>query len=415
VNQVSSLSAARALAAAIVVGAACVLGLLPAAAVAAGPPGGIVGPFGGGVIKAPSPPAQPGLYALQASPTAVIVGWYDRSTDEQKFVLYRRSASGAWQEIYEVPTRNVTGGGDYYYDDTDHSVSGQCYRIAAVNQNGSGFTSEECTVRPDPSVFPQSPPTAVKQWVGLSSVNDGTGDLQTTTRSQDTSLTWSNQTFGVDLNWSSPPALWKIEAQGGPQLMGGQAVALRVWGGGWLKYGHETWGVDLQLSDTPSYEWYLLAGTPGRPIDGSTFALWNSAANDYLVYGDETFGVNLNWYQKTLPQQNPPPPPPHGVKSYVIYNCTTEQRPVEMWVSDLSAGGGWVDEGRLDEQYAGSACPYAGQPFTFTPPVPGHEYEIEAVDYLAPGCSNEPNMSCERLIRTFVADPGGDVLSATIS
>jgi hypothetical protein len=348
-------------------------------------------------------------------PTAVTVGWYDRSTDEQKFVLYRRTASGAWQEIYEVPTRNVTGGGDYYFVDTDRSLSGQCYRIAAVNQNGGGYTSEECTVRPDPGSFPQSVPSAVKQWTGLSNVNDGTGDLQSTTRSSDTDLIWSNQTFGVDLNWSEYPTLWKIEAQGGPQLMKGQAVALRVWGGGWLTYGHETWGVDLQLSDTPSYEWYVVGGTPGTAIDGGTWALWNSAANDYLVYGDETFGVNLNWYQKTLPQQNPPPPPPHGIKTYVVFNCVSEDRPLEMWVADLSAGGDYVDEGRLDPQWAGTDCPYTGQPFAFTPPVAGHRYVVEAVDYLAPGCSNDPHGGCEVLTSApFVADPNGQVVSTTI-
>ncbi len=88
--------------------------------------------------------------------------------------------------------------------------------------------------------------------------------------------------------------------------MRGQAVALRVWGGGWLKYGNETWGVDLVLSDTPSYEWYVVGGTPGIPIDNGPWALCNNAAHDYLVYGDQTWGVNLNWYQKTLP---PPPAP----------------------------------------------------------------------------------------------------------
>ena len=280
-----SLLGHRAFAAAIVVVGAAVLGLLQASGAAAAPPkgqadvlapahpkasapvpgaasavGGIIGPIGGGVIKPLAPPLFPGLYTIQAMPLAVTIGWYDRSTDEQKFVLYRRDGHGAWQEIYEVPTRNVAGGGDYSYVDTNRSLSGQCYMVAAVNQNGSGYTKEECTVRPDPSRFPQSVPQSVQQWFGLNSVNDGTGNLQTTTRSSYTSLTWSGQTFGVDLDWSEYPALWKIEAQGGPHLMRGQAVALRVWGGGWLKYGNQTWGVDLQLSDTP----VLRVVRPGR-------------------------------------------------------------------------------------------------------------------------------------------------------
>lgn len=403
---------------ALAVAAAAALGLLHAATASAGISpilgGGIViGP--GSVFKLPSPPAFPGLYDLQAMPLAVTVHWYDRSSDEQKFVLYRRDSHGAWQELYEVPTRDVAGSGeDYTYVDTDRSISGQCYIVAAVNQNGSGYASEQCTVRPDPSRFPQNPPSAVQQWAGLSSTNDGTGDLQTTTRESYTSLTWSHETFGVDLDWTENGALWKVEAQGGPNLMRGQAVALRVWGGGWLKYGNQTWGVDLQLSDTPSYEWYVLGGTPGSPIlDGAPFALWNSAAHDYLVYGDETWGVNLNWYQKTLPPPPPPPPPPPtGVKAFQAYNCVDEQRPVEMWVVDLTAGSGWVDNGQLGSQYTGAGCgPGTGTtPWTFTP-TSGHQYLVESVDFLAPGCANDPTIAdCWRSQTTFVGDANGQVV-----
>ena len=220
--------------------------------------------------------------------------------------MYKRDLTGAWQRIDAVPTRTATGdtGYDYYsYVDPDTSVSGQCYMIAAVNQYGAGNSSEDCTVRPDPSVFPQVVPAAVRQWNGLSDVNDGTGDLFDRPRGH--SLVWAHQTFGVDLNWSSNKALWKIEAQGGPHLMYGQAVALRVWGGGWLRYGHQTWGVDLTLSNTPSYEWYILGDVrPGVAIDSrpallaDEFALWNSRAKTYLITRYQTWGVSLDGYQQ---------------------------------------------------------------------------------------------------------------------
>lgn len=264
-----------------------------------GPPGLVIKPPPGppvGPVKQPAGPAFPGLCPLQPLPLSVTVCWYDRSTDEQRFVVYRRDQGGIWQAVYQTPTRNTAGvGDDYSYLDTDLSVSGQCYMIAAVNAVGSGATQEECTVRPDPSRFPQTVPQAVKQWYGLSNVNDGTGDLWNGARHL--SLTHANQTFGVDLDWSEHTALWKIEAQGGPHLMEGQAVALRVWGGGWLRYGNETWGVDLVLSSTPSYEWYVLAGQPGTPIGNGEFALWNSAAKRYLVSADQTWGVSLDWYK----------------------------------------------------------------------------------------------------------------------
>jgi hypothetical protein len=349
-------------------------------------------------------------------PLAVTIRWYDRSSNEQKFVLYKRALTGAWRAIYQVPTRDSAGtGANYTYVDSDRTVSGQCYMIAAVNQDGGGFTKEQCTVRPDPSRFPQNIPPKVKQWYGLSNVNDGTGNLQTGVRSSYTSLTHANQTFGVDLDWSKYPALWKIEAQGGPHVMYGQAVALRIWGGGWLKYGNQTWGVDLQLSSTPSYEWYVVGGVPGNPIDNGEFALWNNATHDYLVVSHQTWGVGLNWYQKTLPPPPPtPPPPPHGVKTFVAYNCISEQRPLEMWVADLSAGTGYADMGRLDSQYAAGGCPGTGQPWTFAPKS-GHQYLVRSVDYAAPGCSNDPSIAdCWRSQTTFIGDAAGQVVSTTI-
>jgi hypothetical protein len=296
---------------------------------AAVPPRGVFRPPGG-VFKLPSPPVSPGLYQLASSQQAVTVGWYDRSTNEQKFVVYKRDQQGNWQDVYEVPSRNVGGAdGDYSWVDNDHSVSGQCYMVAAVNANGASDTSEECTVRPDPSQFPQTVSQSMQQWFGLSGNNDGTGDLFNSSRNM--SLTHANQTFGVDLDYSESPALWKIEAQGGPHLMYGQAVALRVWGGGWLKYGNETWGVDLQLSDTPSYEWHLVGEAPGTTIANGSFALWNSATNRYLVASHQTWGVSLDWRSDT------------SQPSSTLHNASvtmTAQPPVEGYVPFLGYFGG---------------------------------------------------------------------------
>jgi hypothetical protein len=368
----------------------------------------------GGITLGRAPDA-PGLYPLQPMSLAVTIRWYDRSTNEQKFILFRRDVHGAWREIYEVPTSDVAGGGDYTYVDTDRSMSGQCYKIAAVNAGGGGETQEECTVRPDSSRFPQQVPSAVEKWDGLSNVNDGTGGLETTGRDFDTSLNWSHQTFGISLDWSDTPSLWKIEAQGGPQLMQGQAVALRVWGGGWLTYGFQSFGVQLQLSDTPSYEWYIVGGTPGSSISSNgSWALWNSAAHDYLVEAHRSVGASLRWYQETLPPPPAPlPRPPVGVKTVQATNCVDEQRPLEMWVDDLTARTA-TDSGTLDSQYADGGCPATGQPWMFTP-TSGHQYVVYSVDYSAPGCSNDPTIAdCWRSQTTFTGDAGGGFLPIQI-
>lgn len=375
----------------------------------------VLTPPSGVRVQAP-PPLAPGLDPLQASQYAVVVSWYDRSTDAQSFIVYRRDAQGEWQEVYQVPTHDVAGGGDYSWVDTGTAQSGQCYMIAAVGTYGAGYSSEECTVRPDPNRFPQVIPSATHQWYGLSRVNDGTGPLQTGTRDFSSFLEWGNETFGVNLKWTDNPSLWKVQAQGGPQIMYGQAVALRVWGGGWLKYGHQTWGVDLQLSSTPSYEWYILGEQPGNLVDNGGFALWDSAAHDYLVYGHQTFGVSVNWYQKTKTQTPQTLPPPRGVKLFITYNCTTEQRPLEMWVEDFTARTPFVDMGQLAPLWTEEdGCqPDTDQLWTFTP-TPGHTYLLRSVDFSAPGCSNDPTEGqCWRSDTTLTGDANGVVVRTPI-
>jgi hypothetical protein len=385
----------------------------------ANPGGGTANP-GGGTADPNTGPLAPGLSALQATAHSVTVGWFDRSTDEQKFVLYRRDAQGTFEKIYEVPTRNVAGdSGSFSYVDTGTSLSGQCYDVAAVNQFGVSYTQEECTVRPDPNSFPQTVPAAAKQWSGLTNVNNGIGDLYSQVKGS--RLREYHQTFGVNLDFLPPKAtggaVWTVKALGGPHLMKGQAVALRVSGGGWLHYGHQTWGINLRFLDSPSYEWYVLGGTPGHDLTPGPFALWNAVHGDYLVVHHRTFGVDLDWYKSTIPSPPPPPPAPaQGVKTYIAYNCISEQRPLEMWVEDLTAGTPFVDEGRLDSQWFDSHCPGTGQPWTFTP-TSGHGYLIRAVDYSDPffDCSNDPLLgACWAAQRTFVGDANGIVVNDTL-
>jgi hypothetical protein len=358
----------------------------------------------------------PGTYPLQVTARTVTVRWYDRSTNELGFKVYRRDLSGNWQLVYQVPTRAMAGGGDYSWVDTSTNLSGQCYMIAAYNGWGSGDTGEECTVRPDPSRFPQNVASAAPQWRGLSDSNDGTGAL--IQGQDDSNLRYGDQTWGVNLVWGSS-SLWRVEAQGGPRLMKGQAVALRVWGGGWLKYGTQTFGVDLQLSDTPVYEWYAI----GQQFDASEnawagtgltyggFALWNSSAQAYLVRGYETWGIDLKWYRPSgSPSPTPTPSPTHGVKTERVLNCSVQQQAVDVWIADQTAGGGFVDKGTVDAQYGSAGCPASGSvPLTFSP-ISGHNYVLVAVDRTLPACDgrNDPQEgACQKMYVQFVGDANG--------
>jgi hypothetical protein len=361
-------------------------------------------------------PAAPGLDPLQASAYDVVVSWRNRADNATSFTVYRLDIAGNWQALYQVAKYGAGSGEVYSWTDTNTVLSGQCYMVAAVNASGASDSQEECTVRPDGGQFPLGTlPHGTQQWYGLSGANDGTGTLQSAARAMN-SLVWSNETFGVNLAWTSKAALWKVQAQDGPNAMYGEAVALRVWGGGWLEYGNQTFGVDLQLTSTPVYQWYILGETPGNTVDSNEFALWNSAAKDFLVEGHQTFGVDVNWFKK-LPSNNPPPPPAStGVRDLVLYNCVMDDDPLEIWVNDFTAGSGWTDEGTLQPGWEDDeGCGETPEDSWQFAPVSGHDYEVRSVDFDADGCSNDPTISsCTASDTTFVGDSNGGVVTIPI-
>jgi hypothetical protein len=174
--------------------------------------------------------------------------------------------------------------------------------------------------------------------------------------------------------------------------MYGEPVALRVWGGGWLEYAYQTWGVSLHLVSTPVYQWYILGETAGTTLDSSEFALWNSAADDFLVEHDQTYGPDIEWLKKTLPPPSPPPTTSAGVRLVVAYNCYSGDRPLEMWVQDETTRSGWTDMGTVQTGWSDDGCgETAGDTWEFSPES-GHVYDIAAVDFDADGCSNDPTL-----------------------
>ncbi|HTW10428.1 MAG TPA: hypothetical protein VME46_23185, partial [Acidimicrobiales bacterium] len=209
-------------------------------------------------VLTPGPPAAPGLCPLQASEYDVVVSWYNRASSAQSFVVYRLDDNNNPQQVYTVAAYNGGATGEpYSWTDTGTDQSGQCYMVAAVGPTGVGDSPVECTVRPDPRQFPQVAGSAGQtqaQWSGLSGQNDGTGPLESDVPGVSPSnLVWSPNTLslnpfnlhcgcGVDLAFSKGPSLWKVQAVAGPVIMYGEAVALRVWGGGWLEYSHQTFG-----------------------------------------------------------------------------------------------------------------------------------------------------------------------------
>ncbi len=55
-------------------------------------------------------------------------------------------------------------------------------------------------------------------------------------------------------------------------------------------------GIDLDWSDTPVYEWKLLGGPRGRPIDPDWYvAIYNEKAGEFLIFFDRTRGGDIGW------------------------------------------------------------------------------------------------------------------------
>jgi hypothetical protein len=227
----------------------------------------------------------------------------------------------------------------------------------------------------------------------------------------------SDRTFGVDLDFRDSPSAWWVDAEGGPQLMKGQAVGLYITGGGWLTLGDPTFGIGLGFADHPSYEWYILGGgSPGDPLSSGRFALWNGRKHDFLVYdagsAGSLFTVTLNWNGNILDSGGSGGTPTDpGARFYQMYNCSADNATVSVWIQDETLGEPFARKGQL----APTGCgPSGGSvPFSFDPPAHNHRYRVVAVDQQRNGCSgdNPTDGFCQALLVEFVSNRQSDTVS----
>jgi len=277
---------------------------------------------------------QSGPSTVTASATAVTISWIDGTQNETGWDIYKRNSAGDWALLTSIPTRNTRGIDDKYsYTDTATNISGQCYVLAPKNSVGSDFDErrEHCKVRTDPAAFPQTINTVTQQWETHPSTlknHDAGWELWNRAKTTDQRLILKDHNHLEWWNILSPrTAEWEIHAQGGPTLVKGQLVALKVGDGGWLHFN----GTKLTLAGNPSYEWRSLGSShktgvaiPPEGEDGvnpawsrAEFALWNDVAHDFLVYGEKVTGPsgpdadsdrNLNWFKQTAAGGGTPQP-----------------------------------------------------------------------------------------------------------
>jgi len=363
----------------------------------------------------------------------VTVHWTDRSSNETSFRVEKRGKFGSWFTAYTTPSNGVFGsGGTYDWFDFETAISGQCYRVIAINPSGKAPTAEMCTVRPDPVAFPQAAVGKAMQWDGLTSLNGGTGTLHSSVDGRH--LYSRSRWVGPDLDFKSGVSSWKVVAEGGPQLMKGQAVAL--WtpgedgGGGWMKSGGATFGAAMSFDQSrPSYEWRIVGAveTAGQPLNSGTFALWSNVRRDYLVFAPGTGpGVaDVSWLSEDLDLAEPPAPDPvpqpalahDGVGSLRVFNCVAAQHAVNVWIKDSTAGGDFQYKGQVAPQFdAETGCVGKdSSPLTFNP-VGAHSYQVVVTDPLSTGCAGDDpsNNSCRVEDGTIVGSSDGAIETRTL-
>ncbi len=120
------------------------------------------------------------------------------------------------------------------------------------------------------------------------------------------------QTFGINLGWTDDAepetaarvSRWFLATRSGDDRVSyGEPVALGVGKPpSFLRYATRDYGINLEWSTEPVYEWKLLGGAPGDPVQkGEWLAVFNTRAaggdgpGEPLIYFDRTVGGDIGW------------------------------------------------------------------------------------------------------------------------
>ncbi len=119
-------------------------------------------------------------------------------------------------------------------------------------------------------------------------------------------LQWEHQTFGINLGWTDDASAatavrvsrWFFTRKDTTHpIRYGNTVAL---GNGqspsYIRYADRTFGINLDWSSTPRYEWKLLGGKKGQVVrSGDRLAIYNTVTKQPLIYFDRTVGGDIGW------------------------------------------------------------------------------------------------------------------------
>jgi hypothetical protein len=119
-------------------------------------------------------------------------------------------------------------------------------------------------------------------------------------------LQWEHQTFGINLGWTDDESAataarvsrWFFTRNDTTHAIRyGDTLAIGNGGSpSYIHYADRSFGINLDWSSTPRYEWKLLGGKKGTVVrSGDRLAIYNTVTKQPLIYFDRTVGGDIGW------------------------------------------------------------------------------------------------------------------------
>jgi hypothetical protein len=206
-------------------------------------------------------------------------------------------------------------------------------------------------------------------------------------------LVSNHRTFGVDLDFSDGARVagglrnWSFFRQNGASgpIQPGEVLAMyNNFRHNYLGYGHEHWGMNLDTFSTPRYQWQVT-------VQNGRVALYNTYQHDYVISGREPLAIDLNWLRSVQQQM---PQTQFATHSTTVF--LRAQPVVSGFVPYLGSFGGGVGPAGQTLQTVTNPSNNVGLSFV----RPGHSTtecgDPSALIYLGPGQTmSAANMAAE--------------------
>ncbi len=118
----------------------------------------------------------------------------------------------------------------------------------------------------------------------------------------------SYREYGINLDWvfdGSKSIVKFISASGSPTIASGAPVAIYVSGydtnrsGGYLYYKDREYGINLEFSSSPQFQWIVYPGNlgmqTGNRFNPARVQLHNTVAGSAVTYCKREYGINWKW------------------------------------------------------------------------------------------------------------------------